>query len=314
MINNKILQAINLLQCPNCGGNFQLFKKDKIGCEKCHKEYPIINRNIFQFEKNKISDNVLEKTMYGPEYDELKNEINDLENFSILAKQQLIFEKSPIALDYGCGSSKQVFELANKFKSDIVFGIDYDLNPLKIISQVINEYDYENIFLIQYSKEKIPFKNEVFDVITAHQVLEHTNNPEFVIKNIASKMKTGAFFEADFPNGNSIGEISRALFHKITNTKNPHISRINFDKAESFFSNSGLSIGFFQPTQAISGPIIYLIEGFILRFIFKKYKLFETRKIYRNSIFFKFLNKIEDVIMRFFPRFAHDFRFILSKI
>ena len=208
---NILNSAIELLACPNCGGSFILLKNE-ISCVKCEHKAALIDGIIFQFQKASLPEDILEKTMYGPEYEELKNEINEYSDPNLLKKFNLIKKEDCICLDYGCGSSRQVFDLVKNFKAKIVFGLDYDLEPLRISAKITKELKLSNIFFIQFSSDNIPFKNNVFDIITSHQALEHVNNPENVIENISAKMKEGASIEIDFPNGGSLGEYMREKF------------------------------------------------------------------------------------------------------
>ncbi len=307
-----IKKLSELLVCPNCGKDFR-FSADSIECSECGLLVPIINENIFQFQKSDISEKTLEKTMYGPECDELRDELQNSRCENLLLNFKKEITKNPISLDYGCGSSRQVFDLAKEFHSDIAVGLDYDLKPLQIASQIAKELNFDNIFFIQHSSEKLPFKDKSFDIVTSHQSFEHIKNPELASNNISRTMRRGGFFEVDFPNGNSIGEYLREIFHKLTRKSNPHISHINLDQCQRMFASSGFDKKFFVATQAITGPMIYFFEGFILRFVLGKYKIWKMRKKIKNSSVFKIINKLEQKITRTFPKFGHDFRFVLMK-
>lgn len=309
----NLQDAVNLLKCNICGGNFSVYREDLIRCSNCEKEVAIINKNIFQFEKNIASKDVMENTMYGPEKDELKKELFEEKPEWFLIRKKIKTTNNPVILDYGCGSSRQVFDFANYFKSKMIFGLDFDLSPLIISSQIAREFGYNNIFFVQYSAINIPFRDAVFDIVSAHQVLEHLSDPEKTMAEISKKMKKGAFFEADFPNGHSLGEIMRHIFHKIIGRKNPHISKINLKKANKIFAGAQLKVIKFTPDQIFSGPIIYFYEGFIMRFLKKRNKLWETRKKLKKNIALKLLINFERKISLLFPRLAHNFRFILIK-
>ncbi len=305
--------AVNLLKCNICGGNFNVYGENSIRCSDCKKEVAIINKNIFQFERNTVSGDIMENTMYGPEKDELKKELFKEKPDWLLTGEKIETVNNPVILDYGCGSSRQIFDFANYFKSKIIFGVDFDLSPLIISSQIAEEFGYNNVFFVQYSAINIPFGDAVFDIVSAHQVLEHLSDPKKAMEEISKKMKKGAFFEADFPNGHSLGEIMRHVFHKIIRRKNPHISKINLRKANKMFAGAQLKVVKFTPDQIFSGPIIYFYEGFLMRFLKKKNKLWETRKKLKKNIVLKFIINFERRLSLLFPRLAHNFRFILVK-
>lgn len=304
-------KIIKLFQCDKCGGEFA-YSNNAMICNQCRRSVSIIDGRIFQFQESKISSNTLEKTMYGPEPEELESEIKDKDPaFSLLTTLDVKFNKV-VSLDYGCGSSRQVFDLSRN--SEVVFGLDYDILPLKIASEVAKNNNYKNIYFVQHGQGGIPFKNNIFDVITTHQALEHVANLEQVIENISQKMKLGGILEADFPNGNSLGEILRELFHRIIKKANPHISKISLKRAKNTFAKNGFELVCFKPTQAINGPLIYFLEGFVFRFIFKKNKLWKIRKKIKRSPLFNFFVRIETPLMKISPQFAHEFKFVLKKI
>jgi ubiquinone/menaquinone biosynthesis C-methylase UbiE len=309
----NIQKAVVFLQCNDCGGDFVFDGEEMIGCLGCQKKVSMINGNIFQFEKNDISKDIMENTMYGPESNELKKELLEEKPSWLLTEEKRSINDGMIALDYGCGSSRQVFDFSNYAKAEIVFGLDFDLAPLIISSHISKELGRGNIFFVQYSSKNIPFKDGVFDVVSAHQVLEHLSDPQGAVIDISRKMKKDALFEADFPNGHSLGEIMRHFFHKIIKKDNPHISRINLKKAMRIFKRADLAVTKFVPDQAISGPVIYFYEGFVMRFLRKKNKLWTSRKKFKRNFLLRVIIRMEKKITVFFPKMAHNFRFILKK-
>ncbi len=309
----NLQEAVNLLKCDICEGNFGIYGEDLIRCSGCGKEVAIINKNIFQFEKNDISKDIMENTMYGPEKDELKKELFEEKPNWLLIGEKIRISNNPIVLDYGCGSSRQVFDFANYFKSKIIFGLDFDLDPLIISSQMAEESGYNNIFFVQYSSENIPFKDNVFDIVSAHQVLEHLSDPERAVREISKKMKKRALFEADFPNGHSLGEIMRCVFHKIIKKNNPHVSRINLKRANKMFTSAHLEVIKCTTDQIFSGPVIYFYEGLFMRFLKKKNKLWNTRKKFKDGIILKNLIGFEDIFSIYFPALSHNLRYLLVK-
>ncbi len=307
-------RAIDLLQCPNCGGNFGVSREEEIRCSACASRARIEQGNIFCFEKSELSENVMEKTLYGPESRELRQELAAGSGARLDFLKYLPERTEDLtALDYGCGSSRQVFDLANHSRNGIIFGVDYDIVPLQIIAQTAGKLGYRNIFLLQYRSKKLPFRDNIFEVVTSHQVLEHVSHPEESVREIHRVLKERGVFDVDFPNGNSIGEISRRLFHKMTGTKNPHISAISLKRARGMFRRAGLRMERFQSVQTLTGPLMYFLEGFIFRFLMKKNKLWKVRKTYQNNFFFRGLEWMELRLAKRCPRTGHAFEFTLSK-
>jgi len=78
----------------------------------------------------------------------------------------------------GCGRDlKRVYEVTNGAK---VFGIDLNLESLK---------EYKTGERIRANLEKIPFRDEYFDVLISEFVFEHIENPEKVISECRRILK-----------------------------------------------------------------------------------------------------------------------------
>ena len=291
------------LSCTACNGTLRC-QDDRLACTACSATFPVIDGRIIVFSQARISSEVLEKTMYGPEYEEL---ISQIPRFAGTGNP------GTVALDYGCGSSPEVFKLASEDAMGLVFGLDYDLEPLKILARAATEQGYDNVFLIQYDRENLPFADGVLDLVTSHQALEHVPDPSGVILAISRAMKPGATFRVDFPNGSSVGELLRELFHRLNRTHNPHVSRISLRRASDMFRAAGLSVERYESIYALRGPLVYFIEGFVLRFLFRRHKIYTVRSCYRNSAWFRGIGTIDAIICRLFPQLGQAYIFTLRK-
>jgi ubiquinone/menaquinone biosynthesis C-methylase UbiE len=88
-----------------------------------------------------------------------------------------------IWLDLGCGHhllppwrNEQEKEIIRKSK--LIIGIDYDFSSLTKHRTIKNK--------VRGDITKLPFPNDVFDLITSNMVFEHLDNPETQLKEIAS--------------------------------------------------------------------------------------------------------------------------------
>ena len=78
----------------------------------------------------------------------------------------------------GCGRDlNRVYEVINGAK---VFGIDFNLESLK---------EYKTGERIRANLEKIPFRDEYFDLLISEFVFEHIENPENVINECKRILK-----------------------------------------------------------------------------------------------------------------------------
>ena len=100
-------------------------------------------------------------------------------------------------LDIGCGHkllpdwrSIQEKKLISNCKT--IVGLDYDFNNLK---------NHKNIHLkVNGDASHLPFKNNLFDLITANMVVEHLINPTVQFQEIWRILKPGGLFIFHTPN------------------------------------------------------------------------------------------------------------------
>ena len=96
---------------------------------------------------------------------------------------------NPTVLDIGCG---QKCLLLNKIKNNINKGYGIDEN--------ITSKSFQNITIINNNVENgIPFLNNEIDVITILAVLEHLNNPVFILREIERVLKPGGMLLMTVP-------------------------------------------------------------------------------------------------------------------
>ena len=95
-------------------------------------------------------------------------------------------------LDIGCGPG--VFYKPMKEQSIDWSGIE--INPFWVRFAKKNN--------IPVSNKKMIKINEKFDVVTAHQVLEHIEKPNFFLEEIKEKLKIGGILHLELPNQKSL--------------------------------------------------------------------------------------------------------------
>jgi len=100
-------------------------------------------------------------------------------------------------LDIGCGhkitgSQSEEVEQELVKNSKLVIGIDYDINCLKRHGTIM--------FKANANITDLPFKNEVFDLITANMVLEHLSVPFVQFQEVSRVLRPGGKFIFHTPN------------------------------------------------------------------------------------------------------------------
>lgn len=107
--------------------------------------------------------------------------------YTFLSKEALK-GKSKRLLDFGCGDGSFLVGLADEVNER--YGIDIDD---RIITQARSHLPEIN-FQVLRSEKRIPFKDNFFDVVTLHHVLEHVNSETQVVKEIYRVLKPGGLF------------------------------------------------------------------------------------------------------------------------
>lgn len=163
-------------------------------------------------------------------------------------------------LDLGCGRGSGVYLLKKEYGPEAeVFGVDIDKRNIEIANKDFGE-DCKFVFA---KGEKLPFNKNFFDVVSSIEVLEHVQNLEETLGEIARVLKRGGVFIATFPNSKSERELLR--FNKDYLKQIGHRRIINLDK---FFK---LTIGKFETKEV---KIYDAIEHLYWRSLFRKgYKI-----------------------------------------
>jgi len=97
-------------------------------------------------------------------------------------------------LDVGCGDGQFSMRIAEKVGTETIVGIERVWSFAKMasnngVSTILG--DASNTF---------PFKDEVFDVVTANQIIEHLNNTDVFIKEIRRVLKQDGYCIVATPN------------------------------------------------------------------------------------------------------------------
>ena len=102
----------------------------------------------------------------------------------------LSYIQSGLALDVGCGGGILSTALAESFE---VTGIDTD----RVLLDIAQKHAASHLLTINYQHQTLgnltPNKQNTFDLVTCLEVLEHVDNPEQMIIDIASIVKPGGY-------------------------------------------------------------------------------------------------------------------------
>ncbi len=146
-----------------------------------------------------------------------------------------------IVLDVGCGTGHVTRDIANFSKGKIV-SVDGSKDMLKVASDVLKN---KNVDLIISNADILPFKDNMFDIVTCNLLLMWASQPQIVVNEMARVVKKGgkvlASLEPDYggklhyPENPKIDPIFAGKAIK-SKGGDPHIGR----KLRNLFVKAGL--------------------------------------------------------------------------
>lgn len=170
-----------------------------------------------------------------------------------LAKHILSQFKFQNCLDVGCASGYMISQLALFFPNAKYFGVDiYD----KAIEYA--KKNYPHIMFKVASADKLPFKNNAFDLILFYETIEHVENPKDCLKEVKRILKRNGTLILTMDSGsllfrivwfiweNTKGKIwQRAHLHPFHHTELEQlIRRSGFEIRDKIFSFLGMEVTF----------------------------------------------------------------------
>ncbi|QIX00095.1 hypothetical protein AMS68_005612 [Peltaster fructicola] len=95
-------------------------------------------------------------------------------------------------LDVGCGGGSITLDLARILKNGHTIGLDVERNLISVAQELSTSTDAKNVeFDVGNVHDLSRFGDETFDVVHAHQVTLHLENPVGAIKEMRRVLKTG---------------------------------------------------------------------------------------------------------------------------
>ncbi|MFA7707430.1 MAG: class I SAM-dependent methyltransferase [Candidatus Pacearchaeota archaeon] len=117
--------------------------------------------------------------------------------------------KNSKILEAGCGAGNYVFSLYKMGHKPI--GIEIDEKRVKIAKEYMKKHRL-NPRIINYGDlTKLPFKDEQFDAIFCHGVIEHIKDSELAVKEMSRVLKKGGHVMISVPNRYTWFTLSKLL-------------------------------------------------------------------------------------------------------
>ena len=128
--------------------------------------------------------------------------MNDLMSFGLHRKWKkrfvelidLNFKKKNIILDVGCGTGDIMFQINNKSKLNSNY-LAYLVDPnMEMMKYGIKKFKKKNISWVASYGEKLPFKNNMFDLVTMSFSLRNVDNIKITLNEINRVLKKDGQF------------------------------------------------------------------------------------------------------------------------
>lgn len=188
------------------------------------------------------------------------NLMPSIENYFLIDK---ILDIKPPAkvLEIGVGNGK-ISNYLNKLGFD-VYGVDNSKECLKLLNPKVKK------FLVDIEMNKLPFKDNMFDVVLIFAVLEHIKCPENVLKEINRVLKSKGKVYASTPNINWFPFRLYFLFGMCPedfHTTN-HVKFWNLKRFKQLFRNSGFEVIKQITSLGFPNPFILFIRNYRKKYI-----------------------------------------------
>lgn len=156
-----------------------------------------------------------------------------------LAKRILEQNNFKKCLDVGCASGYMISEISKHFPQAKYTGVDcYDKAVLH------GKKNYPHIKFLVASAEKLPFKNEEFDLVICYETIEHITKPLKALKEMKRVLKRGCSLILTMDSGNWL---FRMVWFVWENTKGQvwkgaHLHPFHHEELEGLIKKAGFKI------------------------------------------------------------------------
>lgn len=192
---------------------------------KKHHLYSIWSRVPITYYQQGSKHNLLQKLWHKHKVNSAKKIINNLK-----------FEK---CLDIGCASGYMISQIAKFYPQSKYFGIDvYD----KAIAYARKHYP--NIKFQVASADKLPFKNNSFDLIICYETIEHFEHPLECLKEIRRVLNKDGTMILAMDSGNLLFRIVWFFWINTKGSvwKGAHLHPFRHNQLERLIKRAGFKI------------------------------------------------------------------------
>jgi len=177
--------------------------------------------------------------------------------FKFIASNISNHRHQPVLLDIGCNKG---FLLA------AAIAHDWNVYGVEIVSELLLPFRRKfklfanQVFSGRFVDAQLHFADNLFDAVTAIDVIEHFEAPEQDMKIIYRKLKPGGIFVAQTPDGGcEQARVERSDWGALKPLEHLHI--FNRENLEKFAMKLGfLKIEFFEPFEPADGNLVAMMK------------------------------------------------------
>lgn len=144
-------------------------------------------------------------------------------------------------LDLGTGTGYVSLEIAKRYRSTQVIGLDIVERTLEVNRKKAVEQNLNNISFVSYNGMDFPFEDSFFDIIVTRYALHHFPNIEHTFSELARILKKGGRLMIADPTPNE-NDTSRFVDAYMKMKPDGHIKYYTKDELEKFAENVGFSL------------------------------------------------------------------------
>lgn len=140
---------------------------------------------------------------------------------------------------------------ANELENKKILDVGSGRNKIGSVSIDIDK-SHKPDFVVDVQKDKLPFKENEFDVIILSDVLEHLDYPEKALNECKRILKKNGKMIITIPNSNNI-LFKLGIWNQDVKTGNKHKKFWGKKDFTEFLSKQGLRVSLFKPTYYFKG-------------------------------------------------------------
>jgi 2-polyprenyl-3-methyl-5-hydroxy-6-metoxy-1,4-benzoquinol methylase len=148
-----------------------------------------------------------------------------------IAAKELVRTKDVLDVASGTGYGSQM--LAESAKS--VKGLDYSQDAVNYSSE---KYPAKNLEYICGNAEKMPFKDNQFDVVVSLETIEHLPRPDVFIKEVKRVLKDNGIFIVSTPNDDEFMDGNEFHVHEFQFEELNKLIKANFKRFDYYYQGT----------------------------------------------------------------------------